>query len=74
MAFETERAFRYYEESMPLLDLIHKKSRPSMWALIEIYHRLLGRIRDSNYDVLERRIRLSSLEKSGILLRALTGA
>jgi phytoene synthase len=70
MRFQGERAFRYYAESMPLLALIHKRSRPSLWALIEIYRRLLERIRESDYDVLDRRIRLSSLEKTGILIRA----
>jgi phytoene synthase len=70
MEFETERARRYYRESAPLLDLIHPKSRPSLWALIAIYSRLLDHLADSHYDVLMRRISLSSLEKSWIVLRA----
>jgi phytoene synthase len=74
MRFEGDRAFRYYDESMPLLGLVDRKSRPSLWALIEIYHRLLERIQDSGYNVLDRRIRLSSIEKIGILLRAMAGA
>jgi phytoene synthase len=71
MRFETERARRYYGESRPLIGMIHPGSRASMWALIEIYRRLLDRIEESNYDVLRRRIRLSSTEKVRILLEGL---
>jgi 15-cis-phytoene synthase len=71
MAFEAKRARAYYNESMPLLELIHRRSRRSLWALITVYSRLLERIEGANYDVFTRRVRLSALEKSGILLRAL---
>ena len=71
MRFEAARARAYYDESRPLLDLIHPRSRPSLWALIAIYSRLLERIERSNYDVFSRRVRLSALEKSWIVVRAL---
>jgi 15-cis-phytoene synthase len=45
------------------------KVRPS-WALIEIYRQLLARIEESGYDVMSRRIRLSTLEKMSIVVRA----
>jgi phytoene synthase len=70
LKFQAARARRYYEESSPLLDLIEKRSRPSLWALIEIYKRLLGRIERSNYDVYRRRIALPTLEKLWIVLCA----
>jgi phytoene synthase len=70
MEFETSRARRYYHESAPLLDLIEPESRPSLWALIAIYSRLLDHLADSHYDVLIRRISLSRLEKTWIVLRA----
>jgi phytoene synthase len=70
MRFEAARARAYYEESQPLLEMVHKKSRSSLWALIEIYSRLLAKIEASNYDVLSRRISLSPLEKSWIVARA----
>jgi phytoene synthase len=73
MDFEAKRARAYYDESRPLLNLVHKGSRSSLWALITIYSRLLERIRKSNYDVLSRRIRLSTMEKSLIVLRAMCG-
>jgi phytoene synthase len=71
MRYETARDRAYYEESRPLLDLIHPRSRPSLWALISIYSRLLERIESSGYDVFARRVRLSVLEKSWIVVRAL---
>jgi 15-cis-phytoene synthase len=71
MRFQAARARAYYEESLPLLDLVHPRSRPSLWALIAIYSRLLERIEATNYDVFSRRVRLSSLEKSWILVQAL---
>ena len=73
LQFEAARARQYYDESQPLLDLIHPRSRPSLWALISIYSRLLERIVGVNYDVFTRRVRLSSLEKSWIVVRALVG-
>jgi phytoene synthase len=71
MRFEAERARRYYNESQPLISLVHKNSRRSLWALIEIYRRLLIRIEQSNFDVLHRRIRVPTWEKLSILASAL---
>ncbi len=73
MEFETERARGYYQESAPLLALIQPKSRASLWALIAIYSRLLDRIAECPYDVLDRRISLSTVEKMWIVVRALIG-
>jgi phytoene synthase len=70
MRFEAARARAYYDESMPLLDLVAARSRPSLWALITIYSRLLERIEAANFDVFTQRVRLSSLEKSWILVQA----
>ena len=70
LSFEGERARGYYDESRPLVELVHKRSRASLWALIEIYRRLLDRIQRSNFDVLSRRIRVPAWEKIGILVRA----
>jgi phytoene synthase len=74
LRFEAARARRYYNESLPLLELVDKHSRPSLWALIEIYSRLLDRIERSNYDVFTRRISLSTAQKSWIVARAASRA
>jgi len=70
MSFEAQRARAYYDESRPLIALVHPRSRPSLWALIEIYRRLLGRIERSNFDVLDKRIRVPTWEKLSILASA----
>ncbi len=49
MSFEAQRARAYYDESRPLIGLVHPRSRPSLWALIEIYRRLLARIERSEF-------------------------
>jgi phytoene synthase len=71
MRFEAERARGYYDESRPLIELVSVRSRPSLWALIEIYRRLLDRLEQSNFDVLARRIRVPTWEKLAILARAM---
>jgi 15-cis-phytoene synthase len=68
LEFEAERARRYYDESQPLVELVHKRSRASLWALIEIYRRLLDRIERSNFDVLRQRIRVPTWQKICILI------
>jgi phytoene synthase len=73
MRFEAARARSYYNESAPLLELIHPRSRSSLLALITIYSRLLERIEGKNYDVFSRRVRLSLFEKSWIVVRAMVG-
>jgi len=70
MAFEAARAHDYYEKSRPLIGLVEARSRASLWALIEIYRRLLERIERSQFDVLSKRIRVPTWEKLAILARA----
>lgn len=71
MRFEAGRAVAYYDESAPLVRLVHPSGQKSLQALIRIYRTLLERIEQAGYDVLSRRIRLSSFEKTAILLRSL---
>jgi phytoene synthase len=70
LRFEGARARAYFDESQPLLELIHRDSRAALWALMEIYRRLLDRIEASGYAVLNGRIRLSKFEKLSIVARA----
>ena len=71
LGFEGERAEAYYHEAAPLLDLVHPRSRPSLWVLAAIYHGILRRMRAGGYDVFRRRVGLSHAEKAGILVRGL---
>jgi phytoene synthase len=70
MQFEAARARAAYDESAPLLDLIDVRSRKSLWALREIYLRLLAKIEKAQYRVLNRRISVSKAAKILLLLRA----
>jgi 15-cis-phytoene synthase len=74
MRFESDRAKAYYAESAPLVAMIDPESQAALWALIEIYRRLLARIERSDFDVLERRIRVPMWEKVWILVRSARGA
>ncbi|MBM3792994.1 MAG: phytoene/squalene synthase family protein [Acidobacteria bacterium] len=68
------RARGYYDESRPLIELVDPSCGASLWALIEIYSRLLTRIAAHRYEVLGERIRLSTLEKLGLVARGIVGA
>jgi phytoene synthase len=70
MEFEALRARDFYFQSAPLVGMIDAKSRASLRALIGIYSRLLDRIVASDYDVLQRRIRIPAWEKIAVLIQA----
>lgn len=70
LAFEASRARAFYGEARPLIEMVDPECRHALWALIEIYRRLLGRIEKNNYEVLSSRVRLPALEKTAIALRA----
>jgi len=74
MQFEAARAREYYNESKPLIGLIHARSRPALRALIGIYSRLLERIEQRDFDVFSQHVSLSTVEKCWIALRAWAGA
>jgi phytoene synthase len=73
MRFEARRARSYYKESEPLLEMVEPGGRRCLWALMQIYSRLLKRIEQSEYDVLSRRIRVPAWEKVLVVGRALAG-
>jgi len=72
MSFESQRAESYYEESRPLLGMVDRRSQASLWALMEIYHRLLKRIEKSGFRVLDQRVSVPAWEKLSIVGRAFT--
>lgn len=69
LEMEANRAREFYKAADKLLPLIDEDSQGALWTLVTIYHRLLDRIVERQYDVYSRRIRLSGIEKSGILLK-----
>jgi squalene synthase HpnC/squalene synthase HpnD len=72
-AFEAARARSFYREGVELIPCVHSDSRAALWALARIYSSLLRRIENRGYDVFSQRVRLSTPEKTGILLRARLG-
>jgi squalene synthase HpnC/squalene synthase HpnD len=70
LEFESERAWRFYEEGAPLIGEIDADSRATLRALVRTYSTLLARIEDRGFDVFSSRVSLSSTEKIHYLLRA----
>ncbi len=74
LAEQAERAEQLYASGTRLLPLIDAESRPALWVLMTIYHRLLGRVRTAGpagYDVFSRRASVPAAEKIMLLLRGL---
>ncbi|MDX1566038.1 MAG: phytoene/squalene synthase family protein [Phycisphaeraceae bacterium] len=66
-----QRAESYYEKSAPLDGRVHRDGRACLWAMTEIYHRLLKKIAARPEAVLDgKRVRLSAFRKGWIALRA----
>jgi phytoene synthase len=57
------RAEDYYKSAQSLMPLIDKESRPALWVLVSIYHRLLKRIERADFDVFSKRASVPMLEK-----------
>jgi phytoene synthase len=71
MQFEVARAREYYSAARNLIPLVEESSRPALWAMIEIYERILDKIVQQQFDVFRDQIHLSGAEKISIALRAL---
>ena len=68
---QVERATWYYQRAAPLDGMIGRSGRPTLWAMTAIYHALLAKIGRSPHRIAgNRRLRLSSIRKGSIALRA----
>lgn len=67
LQWEARRAEEYYESGRRLLPLIDADSRPALWVLITIYHRLLLKIKGKGYNVFSARVSVPGYEKLAIL-------
>lgn len=74
MEFEAERAWKFYEEGAEIVGLVERDSRGALFALARTYSSLLAAIEARGFDVFSSRVRLSTAEKFGILVRAQLGA
>lgn len=61
----------FYRSARALLPLVAADSRPALWVLSTIYHRLLGRIQSADYDVFTRRHSVPTSEKVSLLLKGI---
>ena len=66
------RAESYYQSAQQLLPLIDAESRPALKVLVSIYHQLLKRIEQANYDVFSERASVPTVQKLAILSVGLT--
>jgi phytoene synthase len=73
VAFQAERAERWFEEGLRLLPLLDRRSAACVAAMAGIYRRLLARIADRPEAVLAGRVTLPPLEKAAIAIRCLAG-
>ena len=73
LRLQAGRAWGFYAEGAPLVGCIHPDSRAALWALVRIYSSLLARIEERRFEVFSGRVRLSTAEKTRILVRARLG-
>jgi phytoene synthase len=74
LRFQGERAYGYYAEASPLVELISPVGRPVLRTIVGIYRALLDRMAGQNYEVLRRRVSLSPLHKTAIMVRSLVSS
>jgi 15-cis-phytoene synthase len=67
LEFEAQRAFDNYRAADELIPLISEDSQPALWTIATIYRSLLEKIARLNYDVITRRVSLTTREKLTIL-------
>jgi phytoene synthase len=68
MKHESEIAKKYFNRATRDLDLDDKPSMFAARAMQHIYFKLLKKIIDAEYDVYQKNIKVSNLEKVGISL------
>ncbi len=71
LAFETRRAYDYYDAARPLEGLLQPAGRAVFSVIWRTYRTLLDRIVASDYDVYARRLSVSRWTKLWLVLRAL---
>ncbi len=68
---QVERAKSFYDRSAALEGLITPSCRPTLWAMTTIYRSLLAKVeRVPGRIVADRRLRLNSLQKGTVAIRA----
>jgi phytoene synthase len=68
MVFETNRAQEYFNKATMNLNLDDKASMFAARAMQHIYHKLLEKIINANYNVFQKNIKVNKIEKAGIAI------
>jgi len=68
MEYETKRAEEYFNKATLSLSLDDKGSMFAARAMQHIYHKLLKKIIDADYNVYKKNIKVNKFEKAGIAL------
>jgi len=68
MIYETNRAQQYFNNATMNLNLDDKASMFAARAMQHIYHKLLEKIIDADYNVFQKNIKVNKIEKAGIAI------
>ncbi len=68
MIYETNRAEEYFKKATMNLSLDDKGSMFAARAMQHIYHKLLEKIIDADYNVYQKNIKVNKIEKAGIAI------
>jgi phytoene synthase len=68
MVYETNRAQQYFDNATINLDLEDKASMFAARAMQHIYHKLLEKIINADYNVFQKNIKVNKIEKAGIAI------
>src|ERR1035437_191427 len=68
MVYETNRAQEYFNNATMNLNLDDKASMFAARAMQHIYHKLLEKIIDADYNVFQKNIKVNKIEKAGIAI------
>ena len=74
MKFQAKRAREYFDRGFKLLPYLSRRSRACPAVLGALYSKVLDRIEESDYDVLDSRVSLSKAEKIGITAKTWLGS
>jgi phytoene synthase len=73
LAFESARAYQFYDHARQLVPLVDAVGRPVLWTIVGIYRALLDEIARRDYDVFSTRVVVAPWRKIAIALRGLAG-
>jgi phytoene synthase len=68
MAYEVRRAKTYFDAATSCLNLDDKRAMFAARAMQHIYYKMLNKIIDADYDVFNKNIKVSKIQKVGIAI------